>query len=204
MTVFEETCLLSCEQWVDSFPSDIPKHKFSKHHNDNMKKILDENQQKEKYKLSKKTIRFLVAAAILLSLTITTFAIPSCREFIITKFFNHSEYIVSDIRDAKPVKSLTVNYVPNGFEKVEDYGYSSVYRNGDEEFVVEKSMLTASIGYDTEFYDDEIIKINGTDAVYYKSNDVNGGIIFNNGKYIFSVDGNISKEELVKIAQNIE
>ncbi len=204
MTVFEETCLLSCEQWVDSFPSDMPKHKFSKQHNDNMKKLLDGTQQKEKYKFSKKTIRFLVAAAILLSLTITAFAIPSFREFIITKFFNHSEYSVSDISDAKPVKSLTVNYVPNGFEKVEDYGYLYVYRNGDKEFVVEKSMITASIGYDTEKYDDEIIEINGIEAVYYKSNDVNGGIIFNNGEYIFWISGNISKEELVKIAQNIE
>lgn len=204
MTAFEETCLLSCEQWVDSFPSDIPKHKFSKHHNDNMKKLLDGNQQKEKYKLSKKTIRFLVVAAILLSLTITVFAIPSCREFIITKFFNHSEYNVSDISNAKQVKSLIINYVPNGFEKVEDYGYSSVYRNGDKEFIVEKSMITASIGYDTEFYDDEIIEINGVEAVYYKSNDVNGGIIFNDGEYIFWISGNLSKEELVKIAQNIE
>lgn len=204
MTVFEETCLLSCEQWVDSFPSDIPKHKFSKQHNNNMKKLLKGNQQKEKYKFSKKTIRFLIAAAILLSLTITAFAIPLRREFIITKFSNHSEYNVSDTSHAKQVKSLTVNYVPNGFEKTEDYGYSCVYKNGDQEFVVEKSMITASIGYDTEFYDDEIIEINGIEAVYYKSNDVNGGIIFNNGEYIFWISGNIAKEELVKIAQNIE
>ncbi len=204
MTVFEETCLLSCEQWVDSFPLDIPKHKFSKQHNDNMKKLLNGTQQKEKHKFSKKTIRFLIVAAILLSLTITAFAIPTCREFIITKFFDHSEYNISDISNAEQVKSLTINYVPDGFVKTEDYGYLYVYRNGNKEFVVQKSMLSASIGYDTEFYDDEIIEINGIDAVYYKSNDVNGGIIFNNGEYIFWISGNISKEELVKIAQNIE
>ena len=37
--------------------------------------------------------------------------------------------------------------------------------NGDKEFVVDKIELTASIGFDTEHYDPEIIKINGIDAV---------------------------------------
>ena len=30
------------------------------------------------------------------------------------------------------------------------------------------------------------------------------GILFNNGEYIYEIDGNISKEELVDVAQNIE
>lgn len=34
MSNLEEVCLLSCESWVDSFPNDIPKHKFSKKHNE--------------------------------------------------------------------------------------------------------------------------------------------------------------------------
>lgn len=34
MTAFEEVCLLSCEKWVDSFPMEIPKHNFSKKHNE--------------------------------------------------------------------------------------------------------------------------------------------------------------------------
>lgn len=204
MNVFEEVCLLSCEQWVDSFPSDIPKHKFSKQHNDKMKELFKENPEKGKYKLSKKTIRFLIIAAILLSFTITALANQTSRQFIITKFFNHSEYNVLNNSNSERVKSLTVNYIPEGFEKVEDYGYLYIYQNGDKEIVVEKSEINSSIGYDTEFYDDEIIEINGIDAVYYMSSNNYKGIIYNNGEYIFSVDGNIEKEELVKIAQNLE
>ena len=30
------------------------------------------------------------------------------------------------------------------------------------------------------------------------------GIIFNNGEYIFIINGNIDKKELVNIAQNVE
>ena len=33
MSEFEEALWLSAENWVDSFPTDLPKHKFSKKHN---------------------------------------------------------------------------------------------------------------------------------------------------------------------------
>lgn len=50
----------------------------------------------------------------------------------------------------------------------------------------------------------ENIKINGADAVYFRTNDELNGVIFNNGKYIFIVNGNISKDDIVNIAQNAE
>lgn len=33
MSEFEEALWLSAENWTDSFPTDLPKHKFSKKHN---------------------------------------------------------------------------------------------------------------------------------------------------------------------------
>ena len=44
----------------------------------------------------------------------------------------------------------------------------------------------------------------GIDAVYYRSNNNVKGIIFNDGNYIYIIEGNIEKDELVKIAQNVE
>ncbi|MBS7359117.1 MAG: DUF4367 domain-containing protein, partial [Oscillospiraceae bacterium] len=41
-------------------------------------------------------------------------------------------------------------------------------------------------------------------AVYYISKGESKGVIFNNGKYIFTVSGNIPKDELIKVAQNVE
>ena len=89
-------------------------------------------------------------------------------------------------------------------EKSDDYGNTVQYVNGDKEFVVDKIELTASIGFDTEHYDPEIIKINGIDAVYYRSDYNEKGIIFNDGNYIYMIEGNIEKDELVQIAQNVE
>lgn len=204
MSNFQEVCLLSCESWVDSFPDDIPKHKYSKKHKEKMKEIFELDTEIQKHKLSKKTIKILLIAAILLSLATTAFAIPASREFIIQKFSNHSEYNVVNDNDIKKVDSLNVNYIPEGFNKVEDYEYYRVYKNGDEEFIVDKISISASVGYDTEKYDDEIIDINGIKAIYYRSENNYNGIIFNNGEYIFGVSGNIEKEELVRIAQNVE
>lgn len=204
MSVFEEALWLSSEDWVDSFPTNIPKHKFSKKHNKIINELIYSENEKVKFKLSKRTIKVLIIAAVLLALASTAFAFPESREFIINKFFNHSQYNVVYNGKVKKVDSLTVNYVPSGFEKVEDHGYSYVYKNGDKEFVVEKMTIDTSIGYDTEKYENEIIEINGVDAVYYRSNNVNNGIIFNNANYIFWISGNIEKEELIKIAQNVE
>lgn len=204
MSNFQEVCLLSCENWVDSFPDDIPKHKFSKKHEEKMKELFEPDTKVQKHRLSKKTIKILLIAAILLGFATTVFAIPASREFIIQKFSNHSEYNVLDTENAEQVKSLKLNYIPEGFVKTEEYEYSCVYKNKNKEFVVEKLIISSEIGYDTEMYKDEIIKINGIDAIFFKSNNDYKGIIYNNGKHIFLIDGNIEKEELVKIAQNVE
>lgn len=65
-------------------------------------------------------------------------------------------------------------------------------------------MLGTTVSYDTEFYDSEIVDINGADGIYYRADDTHREIIFNNGEYLFMVGSNIDKEELVKIAQNLE
>lgn len=207
MSALEEACLLSCEQWVDSF-SQIPKHKFSKEHNKAIEKIIYPDKKDYHINFSKKSVKILLIAAILLSFATTVFAIPTCREHILNKFSNHSEYSVTSSDKAKDVKSLDVNYVPNGFKIFEKdtnkFGYIYEYRHDEKIFTVEKIMIDIPINFDTEKYGSEEIEINGIRAICYRSDDDIYGIIFNNGEYIFSISGNLSKDELVKIAQNVE
>lgn len=208
MTVFEEACILSCEQWVDSFESDIPKHNFSKQHNQKMKELFNSKQNSEKYKISKKAGKVLLIAAILLSLTITAFAIPAGREFIVEKFSNHSEYNVRDIGDVKKVQSLKLNYIPEGFESSDDLIgkdlYELHYENNEYRFCIQKTLINATVTFDTEEYDCEDIIINGYQGVYYRGTENDKGIIFNDNDYVFVISGNINKDELVNIAQNVE
>ena len=203
MSEFEEALWLSAENWADSFSTDLPKHKFSKKHNKVINDIIYGKQDK-KIKLSKGTIKVLLIAAVLLAIATTAFAIPQSREYIVDKFSNHSEYNVVDKKKSKRVKSLNVKYIPAGFEKGDDYEFVVQYEKGDRNFVVEKFELSGSVGFDTEHYEPENIKINGIDAVYYRSNNNVKGIIFNDGNYIYIIEGNIEKDELVKIAQNVD
>lgn len=207
MSILEEACLLSCEQWVDSF-AQVPKHKFSKEHNKAIEKIIYPDKKDYRIKFSKNTIKILLIAAILLSVATTVFAIPTCREHILNRFSNHSEYSVASTGNAKNVDSLNVNYVPKGFKLIEKdtdkLEYTYIYEKENSILYISKSMLTTNIHFDTEKYGSENIKINNLNAIYYKINDLNCGIIFNNGEYVFSISGNLNKDELVKIAQNIK
>ena len=78
----------------------------------------------------------MLIAAILLSFATTVLAIPTCREHILNKFSNHSEYSVTSSDKAKDVKSLDVNYVPNGFKIFEKdtnkFGYIYEYRHDEK------------------------------------------------------------------------
>lgn len=208
MNNLQEVCLLSCEKWIDSFPDNIPKHKFSKKHNKKIKEIFEADTKRNRHKFSKKTIKMLAIAAVLLCIATTAFAIPASREAIVQKFSNHSQYEVADFSNAKKVKSLAVNYIPNAFEITEedksDFYYILRYENADKYFTVEKFELSTSIGFDTEEYDSENIVINGINAIYFKADEVYKGLVFNNGDYIFVVSGNIEKNELVNIAENVE
>lgn len=47
MSEFEEALWLSAENWVDSFPTDLPKHKFSKKHNKIINDIIYGKQDKK-------------------------------------------------------------------------------------------------------------------------------------------------------------
>lgn len=208
MTNFEEACKMSAEKWVASFPDEVEAHKFSQKHIDAINEIIYPKPALKVKKLSKKTVRFIIIAAVLLALATTAIASPAFRQFTLKDFSNHSEYRVGDIKKAKAVSSLKLNYIPDEFKMVDKYESVNLflfsYKNGEQIFDVEKLYLRSTIGFDTENSIKEELQINGADATYYRTADNWGTVIFNNGEYIYHISGNISKEELVKIAQNAE
>lgn len=98
MTNFEEACKMSAEKWADSLPSEIEVHNFSKKHIDAINEIIYPKQSVKVKKLSKKTIRFIIIAAVLLVLATTAIASPAFRQFTLNNFSNHSEYRVGDTK----------------------------------------------------------------------------------------------------------
>lgn len=68
MDVFKEAVILSCENWVNSIELPIEKHVFSKKFEKNMSILFDKMRGDKYHKFTRKTTRFLIAAAIILSL----------------------------------------------------------------------------------------------------------------------------------------
>lgn len=207
MSAFEEALRLSGEEWIASFPSDLPNHRFSKKHNKAIKDIISGKEEKRRHTLSKRTIKVLVVAAVLLAFITTVFAVPASREYIVQRFFNHSSYSVKDIDKISTVDMLEINYVPEGFVITDEYKskyvHSAAYSNEQKYFSVDKHAINTQVNFDTEKYDCKNISINGIDGVFYETESSEKGIIFNNADYIFIVSGNIDENELINIAQNL-
>ena len=140
-------------------------------------------------------------------MTTTAFAIPQSREYIIRKLFNHSSYTIKDVSNMETVSDLTVGYIPNGFELLDYYEskdiYSYEFYNDDYFIIVTKSTLKNKTNFDTENYNYEKVIINNIEYIFYHN--INShGVIWNNNQYIFSIDSNLSKEEILKIAEKTE
>lgn len=208
MDKFTEACRLANRQWVDSLPADAPPHEFSPAFASAMRPLLQPDitpVPQKKRRLTKKAARILLVAAVLLALAIATtaIAVPLARRANVTQLPDHGQYEVADPENAPNVDGITVGYVPDGFVLTEEYEHAYVYENRDKTFTVTKLELDFGTNYDTDYPSESII-INGAEGVYHRSDSGYNGIIFNNGEYIFMIDGNIPKEELVKIAQNVQ
>lgn len=205
MTNFEEACKMSAEKWAASFPDEVEAHKFSQKHIDAINEIIYPKPAVKVKKLSKKTVRFIIIAAVLLALATTAIASPAFRQFTLKDFSNHSEYRVGNIKNVPALTDLKVNYIPKGFKKTYSYKkYSYGYTNANKYIYVDKLSLDTEIAFDNETSKTENITIKGAKVIYYITDNNVGTIIYNDGNYIYNIHGNISKEELVKIAQNAE
>lgn len=204
MTEFEKAVEMSFEKYVASLPSVVPSHNFSQKHIDAMNELFYPKPELKRKKLLKKTVRIIIIAAVLLSLAVTAVATSLSHKYTIDEYPNRLEYRVENIKNVPKLTPLKVNYVPQGFDKTanykkEEYTYSKL----DKYFVIDKYTLDKTVAFYDDEYDSEEIEINGAKAIFYKTSN-NNGIIFNDGKYVFEVMGNIEKEELVKIAQKAE
>lgn len=121
MSNFQETCLLSCEKWVDSFPDDMPKHKFSKNHKKKIKEIFETDTKPSKCKILKRIVKMLLIAAILFCLAITAFAISESGENSVRENSYRFESNLLYSYNVKKIKLLELNYISKGFLKTEEY-----------------------------------------------------------------------------------
>ena len=99
-------------------------------------------------------------------------------------------------------------YVPEGYSLTDISttehlaGYTYEKEDGSW-FAVDISPLEGNFGVDTENATIESLNINGYEAVYI-SNDRRNSLVWYNSYNAFIMVGTISKEEMIKIAENVE
>lgn len=207
MNVLQQACIESNEKWLLSFEDNIiTDYQYTRRHNKTMSKTNDKMRSDKYHRFTRKTAVAILVAAIILSITITVAAIPSTRDFIVEKFSNHSEYRVANATAQKLDSEIQIDYIPTGFTLTEKHAndYFCEYDYNDNSgnwFSVIKAPLNSSVSFDTEFYESEEYEYNSITYVIHKSSEEYYGVLWNNGQYVYSIDGRISKEEIIKMAK---
>lgn len=208
MSVFEEACYLSNQRWCASLPTELEEVTFSKQHQKRMNLLFDKMRNGRYHRFTRRATAALIAAIIAVSVTVTAFAVPATREFIIKRFFDHSQYSVVN-GERTFVEGINIGYLPEGFEKTDEYSSEKgtilnyTYTSQSQWIEIGKMTLNTNLGFDTEMYNSVEIVHNGLTYIYSQS-DSHAACIWNDGEYIYRLTSNLTKDELLEIAFSIQ
>lgn len=212
--------VLAEEKSKELYKDDTPVH-FSSEHKKWEEKILEKVKQNELYhKKLQRRLKYrkyrkrATAVAMVFSVVagVTVFSVDAFRvrflNFIIEITDSHSQINFGNSPDSTAEKGdLQFGYLPNGFilsenEIREDMIYFKFIKN-DEYFTILRREGDMSVNVDTEDAVVETTVVNGMKALFSLKHDLNT-LVFRNNTYSYSVCGNINKDEIMKIAENIK
>ena len=217
MNNLENAVSLSFEEWINSYSEDT-EWAPSKSHNREIKRIIS-YAEKGKYhftSLSRAVKIAIIAAIILLLSIITVFAIPQTKDFIVDKFINSEgnpmfSYNIKSPEHNKVKDDLSLSYIPEGYiltkKETNDIIASVTYSNIDNNnkfFIIDKYMENMGVDSDAENAIYEEREYNGIKYVIITTTDYQNNpfitVIWNTNSYLYNVSGNLSSNEIWKIA----
>lgn len=158
-----------------------------------------------------------IAACILICLSVgfaTLMAIPTVRASVWDSVVNfYEKYIKFDFNitsvGEETIGEYTLGYVPDGFVRTD-----SLENSAKNLYIYEAEDGVFSVGYyysedNGITYDDEngklyIIDINGMDGYLVEYFDGRYSLTWKNNRVVFTIDGNLPVNEIVKIAEKIK
>ncbi|MGN0522410.1 MAG: hypothetical protein ACI4IQ_07220, partial [Eubacterium sp.] len=137
MDNLQGACLISLNRWVDSIPDDIEDYPFSERHQKEMKRLFSKMRNDKYHRLTKRSARIILIAAILLSLVIATTvnATIGSRKPYVQIYTDHYTYKVEGGYTGDLKEDLTVGYIPDGFIKNNEFistGFQEFTYNNSE------------------------------------------------------------------------
>ncbi len=209
MNNFVKACEMSINDWVATFPDEIPEAEYTKNHEKWKKKLFNKMRDNRYHTFTTTTVKVLLVAAILSTLLLTAFIIPSSREYIIDNFEIFSRYKITENNKNSVNGEITVGYIPEGFELVNEQVvsktivYDYVSSNGLF-FKIIKQSSSMEIDFNTEYFFSQKIIIDGVEYTFCEGNSDVNSIIWNENDYVYLIDGQLTKEEIIKIAETVK
>lgn len=211
MSKFANACIMSYNDWVATIPApeDLPEPQYSKKHIRRMNALINKMRGNVYHHFTTRTIKVMLVAAVLFALILTAFVIPSSREFIIDNLGIYSTYQLTEENLNSVSGEIEVGYVPEGYELEgkEEYDKCLYYHytsTNNLSFKVYKYSSSIEIDFDTEKADAVDIVFNDTTYTYYESLSGNHSIMWQKNDYIYQIDGQIPKDEMLKIAETVK
>ena len=158
-----------------------------------------------------------IAACILICLSVgfaTLMAIPTVRASVWDSVVNfYEKYIKFDFNvtsvGEETIGEYTVGYVPDGFVRTSEMetALKSVYmyENGQQQFSIRyRYAKDNTIAYDDEAGRIHVIEFNGIDGYMVEYPDGAYALVWQHKNTVFTVDGDISVNEMKKMAEKIK
>lgn len=209
MNKFEKAFEMSMNDWLSTIPDIVPEAEYTKNHDKWLKNLLNKMRDNKYHTFTTKTIKVLLVAAVLCAMLLTAFVVPSSRKYIIDNFDVFSRYKITENNKNSVNGEITVGYIPDGFELestvVEDKHLLCNYTSKENRtFIISKFSSSNEVYLDTETGNIEIINIDEKIYSYYVDENNYNYLVWNENDYIYQIDGTISKDELLKIAETVK
>lgn len=206
------------KKMCESLPTDeeLKQITFSEAFEKKMQKLISAQKKSYFYLINTvgKRVAILVLS-IMISLTATTFGVKAIRETVIefiTETFEKFTNII--VRYEEPstqneIVKTTPQYIPDGYiiESELDSGifYRVIYNNLGNTIIsyTQKINYGSSSNINTEDVEYEKISVNSFEGIKYVNNGINT-VVFADGTYLYTINGQVSFDELIKIAESIK
>ena len=209
MNNFEKAFEMSMNDWLSTIPDIVPEAEYTKNHDKWLKNLLNKMRDNKYHTFTTKTIKVLLVAAVLCALLLTAFVVPSSREFIVDHFDIFSRYKLTESNNNAVNGEITVGYIPEGFKLTNEQELSRLVMNDYTDsnggiFIVSKYSSSTEVDFDTELGSVKNSVINGITYMFYIDENNHNILVWNKNDYVYQIDGNLPKDELLKIAETVK
>ncbi len=202
-------CIEYNKQWLESLPENPPEFQFSRRHNRKMKVIFDKMRGNRYHYFTRKTMVVMITAAMLFTMSLCAFANPDFRAYILDELSDHAIFQSLFESEENVDGKIDCGYIPDGFEIVQEEYHNNhcaiAFENDQGSyFAIFKIENGDEVGIDNEYTQKSVVHISNAEVIIYEKDNGDIRAVWCNESYTYRIDGNISYEEVVKIAENVK